>query len=111
ELHLKKQGTYIVSLKPSTGRRPMGGGAGGQGGAGAPGSGQGKGGAANASATQATLAGSYEANGKVERWRGTPESLVAEGMASKPGFKLRESGGRSVVTFVTLGKPTTETLK
>src|SRR5690606_5815929 len=87
ELHLQKQGTYIVSLKPSSGRRPMGGGPGGAAGP------------AGAKADQPTLFGSYEVNGKVERWRGTPESLVSEGAASKPGFKLRESGGRSVVTF------------
>lgn len=108
ELHLQKQGTYLISLRPGTGRRPMGaGGPGGPGADGPPAGAQkagGPGGAGN-------LFGSYEVNGKVERWRGTPETLVSEGMAAKPGFKLRESGGRSVVTFVTLGKPTNEVLK
>ncbi len=85
ELHLQQQGTYRISLKPGMGRRP-GGGAG-------------------------DLFGSYEEAGQVKRWRGTPETLAAEGMAAKPGFKLRESGGRKVVTFVTLGNPSTENLK
>jgi len=97
ELHLQQQGTYLVSLRPGMGRRPAGG-------TGGPGAG---GGAAN----QGSLFGSYEANGKTERWRGTPETLVSEGMAAKPGFKLRETGGRSVVTFVTLGKPSKDILK
>lgn len=92
ELHLKKQGTYLISLKPGTGRRPSGG-------AGPAGGGEGN------------LFGSFEENGKVQRWRGTPESLVSEGMAGKPGFKLRESAGRRVVTFVTCGKPSTDVLK
>ncbi len=99
ELHLKQQGTYVVSLKPGT-RRPAGAGMSGAGSAGGPGG-----------ANQGNLFGSYEEDGQTKRWRGTPESLAAEGMAKKPGFKLRESGGRKVVTFVTLGKPSTENLR
>lgn len=118
ELHLEKQGTYVISLKPSTGRRPSGGSApaamaqkaggppaGGQ--KGAPGGGSPKMGFGG----EGSLFGSYEEDGKVQRWRGTPESLIAEGVAKKPGFKLRETGGRRVVTFVTCGKPSTEVLK
>jgi len=86
ELQLKQQGTYAISLKPGIVRRPT-------------------------SPGDPTLFGSYEKAGKVERWRGTPESLVAEGMAGKPGFKLRESGGRQVVTFVTCGKPSDGVLR
>ncbi len=83
ELHLEKQGTYVISLRPGPGR-------GGQ---------------------QGSLMGSWEEDGKVQRWRGTPETLVSENMAAKPGFKLRSSGGRRVVTFVTCGAPTSENLK
>lgn len=113
ELQLKTQGTYVISLKPSTGRRPMGGGAPGGGavaqkGGEAPKGGSKKGGFGGG---EGSLMGSYEENGKVERWRGTPETLVSEGMAKKPGFKLRESGGRQVVTFVTAGKPSKDVLK
>lgn len=86
ELQLKTQGTYAISLKPGIVRRPT-------------------------SPGDPTLFGSYEKDGKTERWRGTPESLVAEGMAKKQGFKLRESGGRHVVTFVTCGKPSDTVLK
>ncbi len=107
ELQLQKPGTYVISLKPSTGRRPAGGGAMAQKG-GAPGAAK-KGGGFGGG--EGSLMGTYEVAGKVERWRGTPESLVAEGMAQKPGFKLRESGGRRVVTFVTAGKPSREVLK
>jgi uncharacterized GH25 family protein len=99
EVHLQQQGTYVISMKQSARRQ----GAGGPGGA-MGGQGPGAGG-------QGNLMGTYEQNGKTERWRGTPESLVAEGMAKKPGFKLRETGGRTVVTFVTLGKPSTDILK
>lgn len=84
ELQLNKQGTYVVSLKPGGGRRPTDG---------------------------STLFGSYTEAGKPVRWRGTPETLASEGVATKTDFKLRESGGRSVVTFVTLGKPSTDGLK
>ena len=87
ELQLAKQGTYAIAIT-SSGRR-MGG----------PGGGEGN------------LFGSYEEDGQTKRWRGTPESLVSEGMASKPGFKLRESGSRRVVTFVTVGTPTTKVLE
>jgi hypothetical protein len=114
ELHLEKQGTYMVSLKPSTGRRPANGGMGGPGAApaaGTPASSSQKSGGPGASANQGSLFGSYEEDGKPQRWRGSPETLVSEGMNKKPSFKLRESGGRSVVTFVTLGKPTDEILK
>ncbi len=113
ELHLQKQGTYMISLKPGTGRRPAGGGPGvgspaamAQKAGGGPAGGQ-KGGPGG----EGSLFGSYEEDGKVQRWRGTLESLVAEGVAAKPGFRLRESGGRRVVTFVTCGKPSTEVLK
>lgn len=99
ELNLAQQGTYIVSLKPGA-PRGQGGGQGGQGGG--MGGGQARG----------NLNGTYTGeDGKPARWRGTPETLVSENMAAKPGFKLRETGGRSVVTFVTLGKPSTEVLK
>ncbi|WP_438480026.1 DUF4198 domain-containing protein [Oleiharenicola lentus] len=111
ELHLQKQGTYVVSLKPSQGRRPMGGGT--PAGPGAPANGNvpaQKSGGPGAGG-QGGLTGTYEENGKTERWRGTPETLVSEGVTKKPNFKLRESGGRKVVTFVTLGKPTTDVLK
>jgi len=91
ELHLEKQGTYVISLRP--------GGRGGPGGPGGPGGQQG------------SLMGTWEENGKVQRWRGTPETLVSENMAAKPGFKLRSSGGRRVFAFVTCGAPTTENLK
>ncbi len=125
ELHLEKQGTYIVSLKPGGNRRAGGGmgGPGGPGGAGAPQAGgqaspggQGAPGAGGpgggmGGGGQGSLMGTYEQDGKPQRWRGTPETLVSEGMAQKPGFKLRETGGRSVVTFVTLGKPSTDILK
>lgn len=88
ELNLKQQGTYLVALKPGAPR----GGPGGQGGS--------------------SLNGTYTGeDGKPARWRGTPETLVTEEVAKKPGFKLRESGGRAIVTFVTLGKPSTEVLK
>ena len=111
ELQLQKQGTYVISLKPSTGRRPTGGGGPGgtmaQKGGEAPKGGSKKGGFGG----EGSLMGSYEENGKVERWRGTPETLVSEGVAKKPGFKLRESGGRRVVTFVTAGKPSKEVLQ
>lgn len=124
ELQLEKQGTYIISLKPSTGR---GGGGGGPAGPGPGGPGAAKAGpAATPGATPGaqkgggkgggfggagSLSGSYQENGKTERWRGTPETLVSEGMAKKPGFKLQTSGGRRVATFVTVGAPSTEVLK
>lgn len=110
ELNLTQQGTYVVSLKPGA-PRGQGGGMGGPGGSpapqGAPGGGEGQGGMARGG-----LNGTYTGeDGKPVRWRGTPETLVSEGVATKPNFKLRETGGRSVVTFVTLGKPTTEVLQ
>jgi uncharacterized GH25 family protein len=100
ELHLQQQGTYVVSLRPTQGRAPQATPAA----AGSP-SPQGPGGG-----MRGGLFGSYEEDGKTVRWRGTPETLVSEGVAAKPGFKLRESGGRKVVTYVTLGKPTDEVL-
>jgi uncharacterized GH25 family protein len=99
ELQLKQQGTYVISLRPGSGRRPAMGGPGG------------KQSADGKQQPQGNLMGSYTENGKPQRWRGSPETLVSEGVASKPDFKLTESGGRSVVSFVTLGKPSTETLK
>lgn len=102
ELKLEKQGTYAISQTAGGGRRgpggPGGGAPGGPGGQGGPGGGQGG----------ATLMGTWEENGQVQRWRGTPESLVAEGVAAKPGFKLLERGSRQLVTYVTCGAPTTK---
>lgn len=109
ELQLQQQGTYVISLKPGTGRRPAGGGAGPGGPTAKKGGGTKKGG--GFAGGEGSLFGSYEENGKIERWRGTPETLVSEGMAKKPGFKLTESGGRRVVTFVTAGKPSKDILK
>lgn len=113
ELQLQKQGTYVVSLKPSQGGRGRGGpGVAAKKGDG-PGAkaGSGKMGRGGFGGAEGSLMGSFEVDGKVERWRGTPETLVSEGMAKKPGFKLTESGGRRVVAFVTAGKPTTEILR
>lgn len=90
ELKLEKHGTYAISQAPGSGRRPAAGGPGAQGGA--------------------TLMGSWTENGQVQRWRGTPESLVKEGVAAKPGFKLQDRGSRTLVTYVTVGAPTTKVL-
>lgn len=119
ELNLKQQGTYLISLKPGGGRGQGGGMGGAPGGPGAPaagapaaqgGPGGGQGGPGGMA--RGGLNGTYTGeDGKPVRWRGTPETLVSEEVAKKPDFKLRESGGRSVVTFVTLGKPSTEVLK
>ncbi|BET69090.1 DUF4198 domain-containing protein [Opitutales bacterium ASA1] len=105
ELHLQQQGTYVVSLRPGQGRAPQQASAAPTAGAAAPQYPAGPGGA-----MRGGLNGTYEEDGKTVRWRGTPETLVSEGVAAKPGFKLRESGGRKVVTYVTLGKPTDEVL-
>ncbi|MCF3649289.1 DUF4198 domain-containing protein [Synoicihabitans lomoniglobus] len=88
ELQLNKPGTYALSIVSSGRRRGPGGMGGGD-----------------------TLFGSWDDNGQPQRWRGTPESLVTEGMAAKPGFKLQERGGRRLVTFVTCGSPTTKVLE
>lgn len=82
EIQLNKQGTYAISIN-SSGRRRGG----------------------------DTLFGTWTKDGKPERWRGTPETLVSEDMASKPGFQLRERGSRQIVTFVTCGSPTTNVLE
>lgn len=109
EVQLEKQGTYVISLRPGQSRGGPGGGGMGGGApvAGAPAAG----GPGGPGGQQGNLMGSWEENGQVKRWRGTPETLVSENMAAKPGFKLRSSGGRRVVTFVTCGKPTTDNLK
>lgn len=114
ELQLQKQGTYVVSLKPNTGGRGRGGPAGpavAQ--AAAPGApaAAGRGGRGGRGGGAGSLNGTYEENGQVVRWNGTPETLVSEAVAKKTNFKLTENGGRTVVAFVTAGKPTTEVLK
>lgn len=87
EVQLNKPGTYALSIISSGRRRGPG------------------------SDTGPTLYGSWDNHGKPERWRGTPETLVSEGMADKPGFKLGERGSRHLVTFVTCGSPTTQVLE
>lgn len=82
ELHLAKQGTYAIAVQ-SSGRR----------------------GPAN------TVFGTWEKDGKPERWRGTIEELKALDLTTMPGFKLRERGSRQLVTFVTCGAPTTSVLE
>lgn len=85
ELHLKKQGTYAIAVG-SSGRR------------GGPGGGD-------------TVFGTWEKDGKAERWRGSIEELEALDLNTMPGFKLRERGTRQLVTFVTCGAPTTSVLE
>jgi uncharacterized GH25 family protein len=46
-------------------------------------------------------------NGERKRWRGTLETLRAEGIDKKPGVEVSQAQ-RSVETFVTLGAPSTE---
>lgn len=56
------------------------------------------------------LFASYEENGQRKRWRGTAEKFAAEVPADAQKLEVNESAGR-VETFVTAGKPTTQSLK
>ncbi len=62
------------------------------------------------SATNNGLFASYDENGQRKRWRGTAEKLAAEVPANAQNLQVTESIGRNE-TFVTAGKPTTDTLK
>lgn len=53
---------------------------------------------------------SYKVDGQQKRWRGKPEQLGTEIPANATDVKISEMQGR-IETFVTLGKPSTETLK
>jgi hypothetical protein len=83
ELKLAKQGTYAIAVESSD-RGRMGGN---------------------------TLFGTYEKDGKPQRWRGSVDELKALDLSTMPGFTLRERGSRTLITFVTCGAPTTSVLQ
>ncbi|HEU4485805.1 MAG TPA: DUF4198 domain-containing protein [Povalibacter sp.] len=56
------------------------------------------------------LFASYEENGQRKRWRGNAAKFATEVPAGAQNLEVSESNGR-VETFVTAGKPTTESLK
>lgn len=57
-----------------------------------------------------SLNASYEADGKMKRWRGTPETFAKEVPANAPKLQVTQQSSR-VETFVTVKAPTTDTLK
>jgi uncharacterized GH25 family protein len=56
------------------------------------------------------LFASYEENGAVKRWRGTPERFASEVPANAKALQVSENMGR-IETFVTAGKPSNDALK
>jgi uncharacterized GH25 family protein len=56
------------------------------------------------------LLATYEENGGVKRWRGTPDKFATEVPADAKSLQVSENMGR-VETFVTAGKPSNDALK